>query len=837
MESLMATTSACPAAQHLEQLVKSQLPPAQKEEVMRHLLDCQRCAELVRLLAGAGEPDPTEVLSSVEGRAALLTRLRRNLAGPAAPAPSPGISPDDSSEWATRQHVTLITEGSVPPVVLTGEELPPVLTPPQRPDEIGRLGPYRVLTRLGSGGMGIVFGAEDPALGRPVALKVLLPSLAANADSAERFLREARIMAKLKHENVVTVYQVGKDRNIPYLAMELLEGESLDQRVRRERMLPLPEVIRIGREAAEGLAAAHRRGLIHRDIKPANLWLEAETGRIKVLDFGLARGTDSGPGLTQQGIVMGTPAYMAPEQARGEKVGPAADLFALGCVLYELCTGQMLFHRNDTMSTLMAVVNDHPAPPCNFRPDVSPALSSLIMRMLSKSPAQRPETAVAVVEALKQIGDPSVVAAQRAPATAAPSELPRVETPRRKRIGAILFLLLLLVGAGFGLFYSSEIALFLANKGEVEVPAAETDEVTVLVKDGEGNKVDEQTKAVVRLPAGSYVLEVTVRNPATNDMRFLTRDVTVKRGTKEYLSLAQVPSVRRTNVLDHPGEVYALAISEDGKYLASGNRDGSVKVWDLASGKEQCSIGRSAEDDGDAINALAFHPEGKRLASGDMHGGVREWNPATGEALRTLSGPTSRVTAVTYSPDGKLLAAGGWDRTIYLWDVASGEKAPSVSSPVDKVGALVFNPENNRLLAVGGYDGTVAVVNVAGNPVFAHKSHAHNVLAVTFAPDGHQVVSTGWDKLVQFWDAGTGEPGKSLHGATHSLSFDAKGRWLAGGEYNQAIRVWDVASGDQLLMMPRAGHKVAFSPKGTTLVTGGTSGHLFVWDLASLARR
>src|SRR5262249_3307823 len=142
-----------------------------------------------------------------------------------------------------------------------------------------------------------------------------------------------------------------------------------------------------------------------------------------------------------------------------------------------------------------------------------------------------------------------------------------------------------------------------------------------------------------------------------------------------------------------------------------------------------------------------------------------------------------------------------------------------------------------KLLGVGGYDGTVAVVNVAGNPVFAHRSHAHNVLAVAFNPDGHQLVSTGWDKLVQFWDASTGEPGKRLHRATHSLSFDAQGRWLADGEYNQTIHVWDVATGDQLLAMLRAGHKVAFSPKGTLLVTGGTSGHVFVWDLASLARR
>jgi serine/threonine protein kinase len=212
------------------------------------------------------------------------------------------------------------------------------LTPPQAADEIGRLGSYRILKVLGSGGMGVVFLAEDAQLKRSVALKIMRPGLAANDAARQRFLREARAMAAFKHDHIVTIYQVDEDRGVPFLAMEYLEGETLHERLKRETVLPLLEALRLGGEIADGLAAAHARGLIHRDIKPANIWLEFsrdpqgsanalacgsrlnETGRVKILDFGLARpaqGDDAH--LTQSGVILGTPAFMSPEQARARK--------------------------------------------------------------------------------------------------------------------------------------------------------------------------------------------------------------------------------------------------------------------------------------------------------------------------------------------------------------------------------------------------------------------------------------------------------------------------------------------------------------------------------------
>ena len=195
---------------------------------------------------------------------------------------------------------------------------------------------YRVLKVLGSGGMGLVLLAEDPLLKRSVALKVMRPELAAQADARQRFLREAQATAAIEHPHIVHLYQVGEDRGVPFIAMPFLKGEPLDDRLKREKKLPVAEVIDLGRQIAEGLAAAHKHGLIHRDIKPANIWLEPTRRRttpswVKILDFGLARAVADDDGqLTKTGAIMGTPAYMAPEQARGEKVDGRCDLFSLG---------------------------------------------------------------------------------------------------------------------------------------------------------------------------------------------------------------------------------------------------------------------------------------------------------------------------------------------------------------------------------------------------------------------------------------------------------------------------------------------------------------------------
>ena len=275
--------------------------------------------------------------------------------------------------------------------------------PPAADGEVGTLGPYRVVQELGRGGMGAVYAAIDTRLERRIALKVMLPASAADPSAKARFLREARAAARIKHDNVVTVYEADERLGVPYIAMEFLEGDPLDGYLKKKGNPAVAQVLRIAAEVAAGLAAAHKIGLVHRDIKPANLWLEAPQGRVKVLDFGLARPVDAEVELTQSGAIVGTPAFMSPEQARGEKVDHRTDLFSLGGVLYRLCTGQLPFHGPSTMAVLMALGTQEPPPVRGVNPDVPESLAALIHQLLAKRADARPQSAAEVAQRLRAI--------------------------------------------------------------------------------------------------------------------------------------------------------------------------------------------------------------------------------------------------------------------------------------------------------------------------------------------------------------------------------------------------------------------------------------------------
>lgn len=279
------------------------------------------------------------------------------------------------------------------------------LEPPQHPGDIGMLGHYRVLRRVGVGGMGFVFEAQDSHLARTVALKVMRPELAANLGYRQRFLLEARAAASITSDNIVTVYQVGVTGEVPFLAMQYLHGESLQQRLQKSAPLPVGVALTVARDTASGLAAAHARGMIHRDIKPANLWLDTDKPdgpfrRVKILDFGLARPDDRDTRLTASGVIVGTPHYMAPEQASGEKVDARADLFSLGCVMYAMLVGELAFDGPNTMAVLMALANHTPPRVSSRNFEVPEELADLVAELLAKPRDQRPASAEIVASRL-----------------------------------------------------------------------------------------------------------------------------------------------------------------------------------------------------------------------------------------------------------------------------------------------------------------------------------------------------------------------------------------------------------------------------------------------------
>jgi eukaryotic-like serine/threonine-protein kinase len=272
------------------------------------------------------------------------------------------------------------------------------LAPPTRPESLGRIGHYEVLQVLGQGGFGIVFRAFDDVLHRVVAVKVLSPQMAATSPARKRFLREARSSAQVRHEHVVQVYEVG-EQPLPYIAMEFIPGETLQQRLNRVGPVEPAEVVRVGRQVAEGLAAAHATDLIHRDIKPGNILLEGGAQRVKITDFGLARSADDAS-ISQSGIIAGTPMYMAPEQALGQTLDQRADLFSLGSVLYQMVAGRPPFRANSTVAVLKRVAEDRPRPIREIIPETPQWLCDIIAKLHAKDPDDRYQSAREVADVL-----------------------------------------------------------------------------------------------------------------------------------------------------------------------------------------------------------------------------------------------------------------------------------------------------------------------------------------------------------------------------------------------------------------------------------------------------
>jgi len=575
----------------------------------------------------------------------------------------------------------LPTSPDVPPppdgaVLSLPEDVTAWLAPPREPDELGRLGTYRILKVLGKGGMGVVFLAEDVPLRRRVAVKVMRPALAASGSARRRFLREAQLTASLSHDHVIAIHQVGEENGVPFLAMPLLEGESLDDRLNREGRLPVAEVLRIGREAAEGLAAAHEHGLIHRDVKPANLWLEGSRGRVKVLDFGLARSCDGDAHLTQTGVIMGTPAYMAPEPIDGT-VDHRADLFSLGCVLYCMATGQLPFPGKTTFEVLARRAREQPRPPRELNAELPPAVSDQILSLLAKIPAQRPQTARAVVEALLGIEA----------ATARGSSDPRPTRHRAVTRWAVVAAgILLLVGG-----------LLLAQ-------------IVIRIRDKNGKIVAETTVQVEKRQVVEVVSDGKVKGTVTID-----QDKPIHPGDGEEegkrmspWALVRSPAKRAgvegwTIETVSPRGGLVFAFSPEGKRLATLSHDGTIRIWDVISGQFVKAI--VSPSDGGPPVALAWSPDGKSLAlaSGTATTGdnvLCTLNVDTGKVRRWPGKNGVNCRCRAWSPDGKKVAVGSTHGPVDLYDMGTGDHWDRFRLVGNSIDACAWSPDGEKITAI-----------------------------------------------------------------------------------------------------------------------------------------
>jgi serine/threonine protein kinase len=570
------------------------------------------------------------------------------------------------------------------------------LAPSSEPGALGRLDHYEVLEVVGQGGMGVVLRARDTKLERVVAIKVLAAPLAASGTARKRFAREAKAAAAVRDEHVIDIHAVCDDGPVPYLVMEYVEGCTMEGLLHRGGPPGVKEVLRIGLQVARGLAAAHKQGLVHRDVKPANILLENGVQRVKLTDFGLARIVDDAS-LTQSGVIAGTPLYMAPEQAAGEAIDARTDLFSLGSVLYELCTGRPAFRAPTAVAVLRRVCRETPRPIREVNPDVPEALCRLIERLHAKKPADRPASAKEVAELLAGLLADLNSGRSREPSETSPVQGPaRQAGPTRHRWRwAAAALVLLCVGLGMGeatgvTDVRGTVIRLLSPEGTLVV---EVDDPGISVAVDGGDVVITGAGAKeIRLRPGNYKVE------ASKDGQVVRRElVTVTRNTRQVVRISQeaapvteaerreksaaaLPAAKLIKSLPgHTKAGNAVAYSPDGRLLASGDGGGEVRVWDMPGGTLRYVLPLQ----GGAVFGLAFSPDGKSLVTAAQHpeGDINVWEAGTGKPAGALKGHTRGVFEVSFGPDGKTLVSGGWDATLRLWDFTARRPLRAIPSP------------------------------------------------------------------------------------------------------------------------------------------------------------
>jgi eukaryotic-like serine/threonine-protein kinase len=798
-------------------------------------------------------------------------------------------SPPPSQRTEPEEGITGLY-GAAQPATLASGETP--LLGPSLGTKIRYIGDYELLEELGRGGMGVVYKARQTTLGRLVALKMILAGEHAGPKELARFRGEGEAVARLQHPHIVQIFEVGDYDGHPYFSLEFVDGGSLAQKLDGAPWPPRPAA-RLVETLARAMQVAHQAGIVHRDLKPGNVLLTRD-GQPKITDFGLAKKLDGKPGvstpggLTASNAILGTPSYMAPEQAGGnnKEVGPAADVYALGAILYELLTGRPPFKAATPLETVFQVVRDEPAAPRLLQSKTPRDLETICLKCLHKEPRKRYADAAALAEDLQRFQEGKPIAAR--PVGSAERGW---RWCRRNPVVAGLAAAVavsLLAGAGGASYFAFQAnwradqlavenrradAKTIEAQGNADLAAAqaaetETQRVRAVKGEAEVNAQLDFTRRTLMTTQLQRVAALMKRDPdqgveLLNDQkvcpqdrrdfawgfyyRFCKRDRLTLVGngdtvqiTPDGKTLGSASEDGTVKLLDaatgqeravlkgHTDKVTCMAFTPDGKTLASGSPDHTVKLWDVATGQERATI-KGCD------TPLGFTPDGKTLASVSMDGAVMTlWDVATGKERATLKGVS---VPVAFTADGKTLASGHGDGTVTLWDVGAGKERATLKGHSGQVMSLAFAPDG-KTLASASADGTVKLWDVTASKERANlKGHAWVVPSVAFTPDGKTLASGSLDETVKLWDVATGQERATLTGHTGrvwSVAITPDGKTLAASGY-KTIKLWDVATGQERAAL--TGHTdwidhVAFTADGKTLVSWSSDHTVKLWDVS-----